>query len=86
MPLSLFLDMGFAQCCTSCLLQKLAKLLEGSMEGRVMYVVPFSMGPPGSLLARYGVQITDHPYVAASLSLVTRTGTAVLKHLGNGGT
>jgi GTP-dependent phosphoenolpyruvate carboxykinase len=44
------------------------------------------MGPPGSVLARYGVQITDHAYVAASLSLVARTGDDVLKHLGNGGT
>ena len=51
-----------------------------------MYVVPFAMGPPGSALARYGVQITDHAYVAASLSLVVRTGTEVLQHLGNGGT
>ena len=51
-----------------------------------MYVVPFAMGPPGSALARYGVQITDHAYVAASLSLVVRTGTDVLQHLGNGGT
>lgn len=50
-----------------------------------MYVVPFSMGPPGSSLSRYGVQITDHPYVAVSLSLVTRTGTEVLSHLGDGG-
>jgi len=56
------------------------------MEGRTMYVVPFAMGPPGSALARYGVQITDHAYVAASLSLVVRTGTDVLQHLGNGGT
>jgi phosphoenolpyruvate carboxykinase (GTP) len=57
-------------------------LFTGSMTGRTMYVLPFSMGPLGSPLSRMGVQVTDSPYVACSMGIMTRMGAQALALIG----
>lgn len=64
--------------------EELGSRLPGCMKGRVMYVIPFSMGPVGGPLSKAGVQLTDSNYVVLSMRIMTRVSSDLWKVIGNG--
>src|SRR5260370_29673846 len=64
--------------------RKLKELFSGTMRGRTMYVLPFSMGPVGSPMSRIGVQLTDYPYVVVVIRIMARVGLQVFNEIDKG--
>ena len=64
---------------------KVGALLDGAMSGRTMYVVPYVMGPVSSPISKVGVEVTDSPYVVASMKIMSRMGKVAMERLGTSG-
>jgi phosphoenolpyruvate carboxykinase (GTP) len=74
-PTNNWMDPGAAK-------HKVGALLDGAMRGRTMYVVPYVMGPVGSPISKVGVEVTDSPYVVASMKIMSRMGKVAMERLG----